>query len=154
MLYDLRVYAPRSTRRWIFQDADHRRLAEASAAVFAEEASVLAVYLYGSAARGEAAADLDVAVLLREALDPRRLEQLAGQLQAAGAPRGPEIDLRPLNRAAPRFQVRVLEEGRLLFQRDRAERLEREAALMSRWADFKPTWERMRRLMLERWARG
>ncbi|MCK5800629.1 MAG: hypothetical protein KAI47_25750, partial [Deltaproteobacteria bacterium] len=106
------------------------------------------------AARGEAAADLDVAVLLRAPLQPRRLEELATGLQAAGAPQGPEIDLRPLNRAAPRFQVNVLREGKLLFERNSAERVVREAAFMSRWADFKPVWKKMRRLMLDRWANG
>jgi predicted nucleotidyltransferase len=112
------------------------------------------VYLYGSAARGAEARDLDIAVLFREPFEPRDLERLAASLQARGAPHGPEIDLRPLNRAAPRFQVTVLEEGKLLFERDRVARRQLEAGFMSSWADFRPTWERMRRLMLERWARG
>jgi predicted nucleotidyltransferase len=152
--YDFLVHTPRSIRRKLLLDADYQRLARASARVFEPEANVLAAYLYGSAARGEAAADLDLAVLLRSPVEPRRLEELAAELQICGAAEGPEIDLRALDRAAPRFQASVLREGRLLYQRDRQERIEREAMLMSCWADFRPTWERMRRLMLDRWANG
>lgn len=86
--------------------------------------------------------------------DRRRIEALTARLQAEGAPRGPLVDLRPLWGAAPRFQFNVLKEGRVLFERDRDKRLENEATLISRWADFKPTWERLRRSMLDRWDRG
>ncbi len=148
------MYAPAQSRRWRLRQADHERLARAAALVFGAEANVLAVYLHGSAARGEAAADLDIAVLFSGPFDALRLQALAARLQAEGAPQGPEIDLRPLDGAPPRFQANVLRDARLLFERDRAARLEREACLLSRWADFRPTWERMRRLMLDRWARG
>jgi predicted nucleotidyltransferase len=142
------------TPRRRLSDAEFQRLRQAAEQVFGPRSDVLAVYLYGSAARGAAARDLDVAVLFHEPFKPGDLERLAANLQAQGAPHGPEIDLRPLNRAAPRFQVAVLEEGKLLFDRDPVARRRLEAGFMSSWADFRPTWERMRRLMLERWARG
>jgi hypothetical protein len=53
-------------RRAIHPD-DLRRLEHAAGLVFAREPEVLVVYLYGSAARGEPARDLDVAVLFRRA---------------------------------------------------------------------------------------
>jgi predicted nucleotidyltransferase len=135
-------------------EEDRQRLVEAAAHVLSREPDVVAAYLYGSAARGEPAHDLDVAVSFEGRVDPRRLEPLAARLQAEAAPHGPEIDLRPLNDAAPRFQVAVLRDGVLLFERDRRRRLEQEARAMSRWADFRPRWELMRRRMRARWARG
>ncbi|MEO7092734.1 MAG: nucleotidyltransferase domain-containing protein [Polyangiales bacterium] len=143
---------------------EHRRLVDAglvtelvrvAADVFGPNESVLAVYLYGSAARGEPAADLDVAVLLEgERVPPAQLEAMASDLQRLGAPHGPEIDLRVLNGAGPRFCVTVLREGRLLYERHRDRRLSCEARFMSQWADFRPTWERMRQRMIARWAGG
>jgi predicted nucleotidyltransferase len=147
------VHAPGTRRRRLGAD-ELLRLAAATADVFAPEPEVVAVYLYGSAARGEPAADLDVAVLADRALAPARLEALAAALQARGAPDGPEIDLRPLAGTAPRFQFTVIREGIPLFERDAKLRAAREARIASVWADFKPTWERMRRRMLDRWRDG
>jgi predicted nucleotidyltransferase len=131
------------------------RLEGAAREVFASEPVVIAAWVYGSAARGEPAADLDVAVLLHGGvLGHARLEALAAKLQERGAPHGPEIDLRVLDGAAPRFRVTVLREGRRIFDRDPALRWSYEARFMSEWVDFRPTWERMRRRMLDRWTGG
>jgi predicted nucleotidyltransferase len=148
------MHTPAGSRRWRLDAADHDRLLHAAEDVFEAEPAVLAAYLYGSAARGEPAGDLDIAVLVDGPVSPSQLEALAASLQAKGAPAGPPIDLRPLDQAAPRFQINVLKDGRVLYERDRHRRLRREAAFMSRWADFKPTWERMRRRMLDRWIHG
>jgi predicted nucleotidyltransferase len=116
---------------------------------------VLAAYLYGSAARGEPAADLDVAVLFRGVgADARELERLATQLQVEGAPDGPDLDVRPLAQTSPRFRANVLRDGYLLYEADRKARLEFEARALSEWLDFKPIWESMRRRMIERWTHG
>jgi predicted nucleotidyltransferase len=142
-------------QRRIVDESDFQRLEEAAREVFAPEPMVVAAWVYGSAARGEPAADLDVAVLLHGgALGHARLEALAAKLQQRGAPHGPEIDLRPLDGAAPRFRVTVLREGRRIFDRDPALRWSYEARFMSEWVDFRPTWERMRRRMLHRWSGG
>jgi len=130
------------------------RLAEIARRVGAAEPDVLAVYLYGSAARREPAADIDVAVLLERNADLTTLERLAAALQQEGAPAGPELDVRALRGTGPRFRTNVLREGRLLFERRTDARIEFEAVSMSEWLDFKPTWERMRAQMLERWAHG
>ena len=140
--------------RHAFDATARERLARAAERVFRPERDVVAVYLYGSAARGERPHDLDVGVLFADAPDPRVLEPLAAKLQAEGAPNGPEIDLRPMNNADPRFLAMVLNEREILFERSPRARWEREARMMSAWADFKPTWDRMRRCMLERWQRG
>ena len=143
-----------ATRRLIGARA-RQRLERASQGVLGSHPDVVAVYLYGSAIRGEAARDLDVAVLFRaEPPPPSALEALAARLQREGAPDGPEIDLRCLNRTAPRFRASVMDEGSLLLERDPAARIEAEARAFSEWLDFKPVWERMRRRMLERLADG
>lgn len=129
-------------------------MTDAAAHVFDAEPNVIAAYLYGSAARGEPARDLDVAVLFAGQADARSLERLAAMLARAGAPHGPEIDLRPLNGAGPRFQTSVLRDGQVLFERDRGARLAFEAECYSRWADFAPTWRGMRARMFERWSHG
>jgi predicted nucleotidyltransferase len=148
------VHATAAAKRWDLTPADHERLTRAATLVFSPHPRVLAVYLYGSAARGEPAVDLDVAVLCEVALDPEDLDRLAVALQEHGAPAGPPIDLRPLVGAGARFQVNVLKEGQVLFERDRGRRLVQEAQIMGRWADYLPTWEQMRHRMLERWRRG
>jgi hypothetical protein len=118
-------------------------------------ADVVAVYLYGSAARGEPARDLDLAVLFHpEPPPPSELEALAARLQREGAPHGPELDLRCLNRTAARYRATVFGEGRLLLERDRAARIEAEARAYSQWLDFKPIWERLRARMFERLSGG
>lgn len=155
MLYDPRVtLSPRPTRR-SFDGRAYEQLQRAAQRIFGSRGDVVAVYLYGSAGRGEPAGDLDIAVLFRSEPPPRReLERLAAELQRAGAPNGPEIDLRCLNRAAPRFAVNVLRDGRRLVDRDSPARIEAEARFMSEWLDFRPVWERMRKRMLERLGDG
>jgi predicted nucleotidyltransferase len=115
----------------------------------------VAAYLHGSAARGEPAGDLDVAVAFAGA-EPGfvALDRLAAELRAAAGIPDLPIDMRSLGPATPRFRANVLREGELLFERDRTERARLEARFMSAWADFEPIWHRMRARMLERWSRG
>jgi predicted nucleotidyltransferase len=136
-------------------DADAiERLCASANRVFAPHPAIAAVYLYGSGARGEPMADLDVAVLTERGADIGGLEPLAAALQADGAPHGPDIDLRALRGTSPRFRANVLREGRLIFERSRATRITFEAESMIEWLDFKPTWQRMRAQMLQRWTNG
>lgn len=94
---------PSTVERRQFGPDDLRRLKNAAERVLGERPDVVAAYLYGSAARGEPARDLDIALLFRSEVPPaRELEHLASELQRMGAPHGPEIDLRVFNRAAPR----------------------------------------------------
>jgi len=144
----------RIAQRRVLDEPARRRLSDAAARLFSHHPAIVAAYLYGSAARHEPARDLDVAVLVDGPMEPQRFEMLAAVLEREGAPFGPDVDLRPLTGAAPRFQIAVLREGELLYERDRRTRLQHEAAIMSRWADFRPTWDAMRRRMLERWSRG
>ena len=130
------------------------RLRASAQRVFAPHPTIVAAYLYGSGARGEPLADLDVAVLTERGADAAGLEPLAAALQADGAPHGPDIDLRALRGTSPRFRANVVREGKLIFERSRATRIVFEAESMIEWLDFKPIWQQMRAQMLQRWIHG
>jgi len=129
-------------------------LESAARDIFAHEPSVIAVYLYGSAARREQAADLDIAVVNREAVSHGVAERWAAELQRIGAPHGPEIDLRAIAGAAPRFRATVVREGRILYESDPSARRAFERHALEEWFDFEPVWNRMRRRMYERLSGG
>lgn len=130
------------------------QLGRAAAQLGAAESRVLAVYLHGSAARGEDAADIDIAVMCEPELGFAELDRLAVSLRAKTGVRDLEVDLRSLASATPRFRANVLRDGKLLFERDPRRRQQVEARFMIEWTDFLPTWQRMRERMLERWAHG
>ncbi|MBM4319760.1 MAG: nucleotidyltransferase domain-containing protein [Deltaproteobacteria bacterium] len=131
------------------------RLQRAAQEILARYDGIVAAYLYGSAARREAAADLDIGlVLARPCTDPFWLIQVRAELEEAGRPLPLEIDLRCLNGGGPRFLMEVVRDGRLLYERDRAARLRFLAGAMSQWLDFRPCWERLRRVLLEDWRNG
>lgn len=115
---------------------------------------VVVAFLFGSAARDEPSADLDVAVSFEppsKAIDG--IPQLEARL-AEIAPADHEVDVRPLDGATPRFKANVLRDAVLLFARDERSRVERVARWSGEWADFEPVWRRMRGAMRDRWLRG
>ena len=150
------VDAPPGRRRVTEAELDAVR--EAVQTIAGGDSRIVAVYLYGSAARGEEAADIDLAVLAERSVDaaptPTELESMAATIESAAAPKGLPIDLRRLNGATPRFSANVLRDGVVLYERDRPSRCHAEAEIMTRWGDFRPVWEGMRARMLQRWAGG
>jgi predicted nucleotidyltransferase len=92
--------------------AELQRFMTAARTVLMRDETVLAAWLFGSAARGEPARDLDVALLTTAALDPWHFERLRAELEAVGII-GLDVDLRLLAGASPRFRATVLREGRL-----------------------------------------
>jgi predicted nucleotidyltransferase len=111
-------------------------------------ADVLAVYVFGSHARGTARrdSDLDVAVLLRAAPPRTLLGQplaLADQLGTATR-RG--VDLVVLNTAPPDLVHRVLRDGVLVRDLDPAARIRFEVAARNAYFDLKPFLDRYRRV--------
>lgn len=119
-------------------------------------AEILAVYLFGSAARtASVPRDLDLAVILREGFEPDRFYEftLAEELEQAAGSRLP-VDIKVMNRSPLFFQFKVLREGRLILNRDNALRGRYEAGIMMRYYDFKPFLDYYNRCLRERIKAG
>jgi predicted nucleotidyltransferase len=110
-------------------------------------ADLCCAYLFGSQARGRAgpASDIDLAILLANDPPPT----LAGlQLDLAdrlSAELGRQVDLVVLNRAPVDLIHRVLREGELVFERDRAARVRFEVRARNEYFDLLPHLQRYRR---------
>jgi predicted nucleotidyltransferase len=104
---------------------------------FAADANVLAVYLFGSQAKGKAKAgsDIDLAILLQEkpAFDYRleAMSKLAPLLQR-------DVDVVVLDQCGLIMQHQVLKYGILLFERDRRKRKAFEILSRKMYLDFLP----------------
>jgi len=107
---------------------------------FAGQPDVVAAYLFGSQATGKAhpRSDVDTAVLLSEEDDMTRFERRLRLIDGVSEVCGREADVIVLNDAPPLLQHQVLKEGRLLFERDRAARVEFEVRAGKVYADLKP----------------
>jgi len=113
---------------------------------FAEHPEIAAVYLFGSAARGEAGAesDLDLGIVFcRRGATARDHHELLGRLayslsRVVGHER---LDLVVLEPQGPIFCHRVLLEGRCVYEMDRDRRVDFESETLVRAFDFRPTWE-------------
>jgi predicted nucleotidyltransferase len=123
---------------------------------FAARRDLVAAWLFGSVARGQARpdSDLDVAILLPgHGVDPIEAQMLADDIQAdlveaLGDARA--IDVVPLNGADLDFSFRVLRDGRLLLDADHRARLLFELQTMQNYWDFMPVIEAYRRAARER----
>jgi predicted nucleotidyltransferase len=107
------------------------------------------LYLFGSRASGMAtlSSDYDLAVLLDdeeagETLCTRLGHELAVQLTTE------RLDLLSLHRAPIELAYGVIAQGRVLYQRDLATRVEYEADVLSRYGDFLPILRAQRRAIL------
>ncbi|MFB6262958.1 MAG: nucleotidyltransferase domain-containing protein [Bradymonadaceae bacterium] len=115
----------------------------------AEEPTVAMAYMFGSATRDHPAEarDIDVAVWFdpsasfeqREALRHTLSERLDGR----------PVDLVALEEAPPALAYRVVDEGRLIFARDDATRVELVARIYGRYGDYVPVLKRQREQVIE-----
>lgn len=109
---------------------------------------VLAVYLYGSRARGTASpeSDVDLGVLLRSA-PPPSLHSVARDLEGAleRAVKIP-VEVVVLNAAPADLVHRVLRDGVLLLDRDRSARIRFEVQSRNEYFDLAPLRRLYRRL--------
>jgi hypothetical protein len=115
-------------------------------AILAPYPDVAAAWVFGSFARGEARpnSDLDIALLLAPHA-PNRVDRgrllgdVASRLEAV-AP-GRAIDVVVIQDQGPILQHRILKEGILVHDADRAHRIDFECTAYGRYFDFRPTWE-------------
>jgi predicted nucleotidyltransferase len=124
--------------------ADNHAADEQLQRYFDGRREVLLAYLFGSRARGpaDAASDYDLGLLLRPGTAPDSRYAIAHELAALlGAEK---VDVVLLREAPVELAYNVIAEGRLVYERDLAERVEFEADLMSRYCDFLPVLRRQR----------
>jgi predicted nucleotidyltransferase len=103
------------------------------------------VYLFGSQVEGNLGpmSDYDLAVLVDRAVDGRRVQaHLAHEL--ARALHTDRIDVILLNRAPIELAYAVIAQGKLLYERDVATRVEYEAGVLGRYGDYLPVLRRQR----------
>ncbi len=114
---------------------------EAISAYFVSQVDVVAAYLFGSAARGQAdrLSDVDIAVLFDAHL--RAEESVERQLRILGDMEhyaNREVQIVVLNRAAPLLAYQAVQHGILLYERSRAERIDFEVLTRRVYFDEKP----------------
>ncbi len=115
------------------------RLYEKLSSILRRQSGVRLVYLFGSQVAGEPGpmSDFDFAVLVDHSVDGRRLQaMLAHELSAALGTAAVDVVL--LNRAPIELAYAVIAQGALLFEQNAATRIEYEADLLSRYADYLP----------------
>ena len=108
-------------------------LATATDLLRARVPSLRVAWLHGSRGRGDARADsdVDVAFLAEAPVRPDALLALQSDLSAR---LGAEVDLVDLFTADDVLRVQVIEHGRVLFERTRADRARFEMHALSRYA--------------------
>jgi predicted nucleotidyltransferase len=118
------------------------------------EYPVEAAYVYGSVAQGTVTSlsDVDVALVLVTPLSSYDQLKLELILQGVidGALRLLPVDVRVINRAPLTVRGRIIRDGILLYERDRARRVAFEVETRKRYFDFAPTARRLRDAFLQR----
>ena len=109
-------------------------------AVVTAPEEVVAVYLYGSYARGTAtaASDVDLGLLLTAPPAPKLGNALRGVETALEERIGRQVEAVALNRAAPDLVHRVLRDGVILLDRDRSARISFEVQARNEYFDLAP----------------
>lgn len=113
-----------------------------------------AAYVYGSVARGTMTpfSDVDLALLLTTPLLPyERLKMeltIQGDVEAACGLS--PVDVRAINEAPLTVRGRIVQQGVLIHEQDRARRVAFEVATRKRYFDFAPVARRLRDAFLER----
>ena len=120
------------------------RLDEAALIAHLEsQPDIVAAYLFGSMAQGRATphSDIDLAVLLNIEDDMERFHRRLALMGALDRFADREVDVIVLNDASPLLCHQVLKTGRLLYEADRAARIEFEVRAGKIYADLKPMYD-------------
>lgn len=109
-------------------------------------------YLHGSVANGTPLpdSDVDIALVLSEIPPPYERLKLELEIQAAleDACQLANVDVRVINQAPIMAQGPIVQEGILLYSRDREQRIAFEVLTRKKYFDYRPTAERMQRAFL------
>ena len=122
-------------------------LIEAVRAVLADDARVVAAYLFGSRARGDGRpdSDVDIGVLFSEA-PPPLLEGPVGELESRlETTLGLAVQVVVMNTAPPDLVHRVLRDGEIVHETNPARRIRFEVAARNRYFDLLPFLARYRK---------
>jgi predicted nucleotidyltransferase len=113
----------------------------------ADPRGAVAVYVFGSTARGEetAGSDVDVAVLFDETPAPSLTGPALTLQSDLDRLLGRSVDVIVLNTAPSDLIHRVLRDGVIVLDRDRARRLRFEVAKRNEFFDLEPVRRRYRR---------
>ena len=129
------------------------QLRETLPAVLAEY-PVDAAYVYGSVARGTITplSDVDIALVLGEPFSPYDRLMLEFAIQAAieDASDFRAVDVRAINEAPLLVRGKVVQQGKLLYERDKARRTAFEVQTRKRYFDFAPVARRLDNAFLNR----
>jgi uncharacterized protein len=100
---------------------------------------VCLVYLFGSQVEGHVGplSDYDLAILVDRAVDGRRVQARFAHELARAFP-ADRADVVLLNRAALELAYAMIAQGKVLYERDLATRVEYEATILSRYGDMLP----------------
>ena len=114
------------------------------------EMEVRLVYLFGSQVDGEVGplSDVDLGLLLAPRAPVAAIRSRLAHAFSAVVEDIP-VDLVILNRAPIELAYAVIAQGKILYERDRAERIEYEADVMSRYGDYLPYLRAQRQEILE-----
>lgn len=110
---------------------------------FANKPEVIAVYLYGSYARGDAKkdSDIDLGIIFRKKENkPFHLPQVVFA-QELGERLDKKVEIQALNICRVDFAHRVLSEGRLIHSQDERKRINFEEKILRTYFDLKPSFD-------------
>ncbi|MDQ3032418.1 MAG: nucleotidyltransferase domain-containing protein [Myxococcota bacterium] len=133
-------------RRGYTSQVDRELVIAALRARLEREPRLIAAWLFGSAARDASRpdSDVDVAILGGDAA-AGTLDDLRLDLQAdLSAVIGRDVDLVVIDRAPADLVHRVLRDGMLVTERDRAARIRFEVEARNRYFDMSPIWREYR----------
>jgi len=117
------------------------------------EKPIIAAYLFGSTAKGNATekSDIDLGILLKDDFD--LLANFDYKLRLMGELKditGRPVDVVFINRADPILQHEIRKHGKVIFERDRIKRITYEIKARKSYFDFLPMHKKYMERMLSR----